>query len=56
MPECTVFFPSSLLMRKALFDHLTARGIQVSVGADVFLTAALPPVTPGTAQGLGSEL
>lgn len=34
MPESAVFFPSSLLMRKALFDHLTARGIQVSLGAD----------------------
>lgn len=31
VPECTVFFPSSLLMRKALFDHLTARGIQVYI-------------------------
>uniref|UniRef100_A0AAQ5XB85 GP-PDE domain-containing protein n=1 Tax=Amphiprion ocellaris TaxID=80972 RepID=A0AAQ5XB85_AMPOC len=26
-----VFFPCSLLMRKALFDHLTARGIQVYI-------------------------
>ncbi|CAO2644703.1 Lysophospholipase D GDPD1 [Lemmus lemmus] len=31
VPESAVFFPSSLLMRKALFDHLTARGIQVYV-------------------------
>ncbi|XP_005350691.1 lysophospholipase D GDPD1 [Microtus ochrogaster] len=31
VPEPAVFFPSSLLMRKALFDHLTARGIQVYV-------------------------
>lgn len=36
VPEPAVFFPSSLLMRKALFDHLTARGIQVSLGTGAF--------------------
>lgn len=36
VPESAVFFPPSLLMRKALFDHLTARGIQVSLGTGAF--------------------